>query len=107
MVLSKYEISRNDIGKKIECENGDFFCYILLRYNLSIIKGAEQKYFKGFDVPVYIGSTKRIYDRLITHKYSKNFHTVYLIKLNSYPEAVQCEKKLIKIFQPEYNIYYK
>ena len=97
MVLNEYEISRNDIGKKLECENGDFFCYILLRYNLSKIE----------DVPVYIGSTKRIYDRLVTHKYSKKFHTVYLIKLNSYPEAVQCEKKLIQIFQPEYNTYYK
>jgi predicted GIY-YIG superfamily endonuclease len=97
MVLCKYEISRNDIGKNIEKENGDFYCYILLRYNILKLK----------DVPVYIGSTKRIYDRLVTHKYSKNFHTVLLIKLNSYPNAVQCEKKLIKLFQPEYNIYYK
>lgn len=97
MVLQKYEISRNNIGKKIEHENGGFFCYILLRYNILNLE----------DIPVYIGSTKRIYDRLITHKYSKKFHTVCLIELDSYHNAVQCEKKLIKLFQPEYNTYYK
>jgi hypothetical protein len=83
-----YYIWWDDINKKLENLNGRFFVYVLLLG----------------DIAQYVGKSKRVYDRLYCHKYWIEFDIICLIEFDTATDIHECEKLLIKEFQPEYNI---
>jgi hypothetical protein len=52
---------------------------------------------------LYIGATSSIQNRLHDHKYSKDFHDVYLIAFKTKEERAFAEKILIREYEPILN----
>jgi hypothetical protein len=55
------------------------------------------------DNPIYIGHTKSVYSRIISHKMSYSFDVFYLIQYNK-DDVLYAERQWIKLLQPTYNI---
>ena len=81
-------ISWCEICKQLEPTNGRFFNYVLAINNRSI----------------YVGQSRRLHDRLYTHKFKKNFNDVYLLEFETLENSTQNEKALIYGLQPKLNI---
>ena len=61
--------------------------------------------YMGYEI-VYIGMTRRLYERLFTHYREKKFsHAKYIIV--SHSEAPKLERALIKHYKPAYNTTHK
>jgi hypothetical protein len=82
-----YSINRNEITLPLMRANGRHFVYILR---------------KNEDV-IYVGRTKRIYDRLVTHKSKKDFDKVALIEYLDQGQSRDAEYYLIKYYKPALN----
>ena len=82
-----YSINRNEIILPLMRANGRHFVYILK---------------KNEDV-IYVGRTKRIYDRLVTHKSKKDFDKVDLIEYLEQGQSMDAEYYLIKYYKPAFN----
>jgi hypothetical protein len=82
-----YSINRNEITLPLMKVNGRYFVYIL----------------KKNEEVIYVGRTKRIYDRLVSHKSKKDFDKVALIEFIDEGHSRDCEYYLIKYYKPSLN----
>lgn len=82
-----YSINRNEITLPLMKVNGRYFVYILKK-NQEVI---------------YVGRTKRIYDRLVSHKSKKDFDKIALIEFIDQGQSRDCEYYLIKYYKPSLN----
>ena len=82
-----YSINRNEITLPLMQANGRYFVYIL----------------KKNENVVYVGRTKRIYDRLVTHKSKKDFDKIALIEYLDEGQLRDAEYYLIKYYKPFLN----
>ena len=85
--LETFKFNRNEICVALMRANGRNFVYMLEK-NKEII---------------YVGRSKRLYDRLVSHKSKKDFDTVLLIEYQENSQSVDAEFFLIKHHRPILN----
>jgi hypothetical protein len=78
---------RNEININLMKANGRNFVYLLE---------------KNEDV-IYVGRTKRIYDRLVSHKSKKDFDKIALIEFIDKGQCGEAEYYFIKYYKPALN----
>jgi hypothetical protein len=87
--IKSFILNKSDICLRLAQAKNRYFVYILINENNEI---------------TYIGRTSSIYDRLVYHKYRKDFIKMLLFEYEDYKEIYEVETTLIKIYKPIYNI---
>ena len=82
-------IGRTDVTYKLSQVRGRHFVYVL----------------KKDGTPVYIGRTRDLLHRLYYHKYRKDFEDIHLLEYDKYETSKRAERRLIRYYKPEMNIY--
>jgi len=81
-------ISWSEITNSLKKLKGRHFVYLLL---------------KGSEV-IYVGRSSNLYNRLVWHKYRKDFINIHLAEFKTHLDCRHAEKKIVKYYLPEKNI---
>jgi hypothetical protein len=82
-----WTFNKEDFNQKFNRLKGLHFVYILELNNNTI----------------YVGHSKNIYSRIISHRMKYKFDKFFLIEYDDY-NVLNCEREWIKLLQPLYNI---